>query len=104
MCAPMRPVRHGPVEIASRAGATASSFKAGAKLFSKPGASELKVRQSGPSGDLAFWTGLQHARVRMGKDGEVVPMTLRITEVFRFEDSGWKLAHRYADIKDGRGE
>jgi NAD(P)H-dependent FMN reductase/ketosteroid isomerase-like protein len=84
------------------AGAVASSYKAGAKMFSKPGTSELKVLQSGSSGDLAFWTGLQHARVRMGRDGEVVPMTLRITEVFRFEDGGWKLAHRHADMKDGR--
>src|ERR1700761_6273702 len=87
-------------KIDQGAGAVASGYKAGAKMFSKPGTSELEVLQSGASGDLAFWTGLQQARVRMGKDGEVVQMTLRITEVFRFEDGGWKLDTRPAHMKD----
>jgi ketosteroid isomerase-like protein len=56
------------------------------------------VLQSRASGDLAFWTGYQHARVHLAaKPGETLPMTLRVTEVFRHEDGGWKLVHRHAD-------
>jgi NAD(P)H-dependent FMN reductase/ketosteroid isomerase-like protein len=97
--------RHDPATFLSPKGGTeqgaaavASSYETGAKMFKKPGASKLEVLQSGASGDLAFWTGSQHAKVRNGK-GEPVEMTLRITEVFRFEDGGWKLAHRHADTK-----
>ncbi len=53
--------------------------------------------QSAASGDLAFWTGLQQAEVHFSGHPSVVPMTLRITEVFRFEDGDWKLVHRHAD-------
>jgi hypothetical protein len=55
-----------------------------------------ELLQSGSSGGLAFWTGLQHAEVQM--DGRRIPMTLRITEVFRVEERKWKLAHRHADM------
>jgi NAD(P)H-dependent FMN reductase/ketosteroid isomerase-like protein len=97
--------RHNPATFFSPKGdteqgatAVASSYKAGAGMFKKPGSSKLDVLQSGASGDLAFWTGSQQATVRNGK-GDPVDMTLRITEVFRFEDGGWKLAHRHADMK-----
>ena len=83
--------------------AVAARYAKDATAFSRPGASRLEVLQSAASGDLAFWTGLQHAEVRFGDRTGTTPMTLRITEVFRFEDGGWKLVHRHADQAGDQG-
>lgn len=97
--------RHDPATFLSpRGDATQSAqtvakrYKEDARFFTPKGESRLEVLQTRASGDLAFWTGYQHARVHMAaKPGEAVPMTIRVTEVFRYEDGGWKLVHRHAD-------
>jgi ketosteroid isomerase-like protein len=72
----------------------------GAASFREGSTGHFEILQSSESGDLAFWSGLQHAKARMeGKDGEI-PMSLRVTEVFRREDGEWKLVHRHADMVD----
>lgn len=85
--------QEGAAEVAAR-------YDADARSFAPPGSSELEVLQSGASGELAFWSGLQHAEARLGGGGPQ-EMTLRVTEVFRFEAGGWKLAHRHADQMKG---
>lgn len=76
----------------------------GAKGFAPGGKSEFKIVQAEASDHLAFWTGLQKARVKFpGKRGNI-PMTLRITEVFRREKSGWKMIHRHADMLAKKGK
>lgn len=65
-----------------------------AKTMGTEGTTELEVLQSESNGNLAFWSGLQHAEVGSGDKSK---MTLRVTEVFRFEDGGFKLVHRHAD-------
>jgi NAD(P)H-dependent FMN reductase/ketosteroid isomerase-like protein len=83
--------------------AVAQRYAEDAKGFAKPGKSRLEILQARASGGLAFWTGLQHAQVRMvGKD-EPVAMTLRITEVFRLQGGVWALVHRHADMADQHG-
>ena len=47
--------------------------------------------------DLAYEVGLEHSRARLAGAAEKVPISLRVTTVFRREDDGWKIVHRHAD-------
>jgi NAD(P)H-dependent FMN reductase/ketosteroid isomerase-like protein len=82
------------------AAAVTARYAHDAKLFQRGGTTKLEVFQSGASGDLAFWTGLQHAESRMAGKNEQVPMTLRITEIFRVEGGEYKLVHRHAEMAE----
>jgi ketosteroid isomerase-like protein len=53
--------------------------------------------------DLAYEVGLERNWARLGGGAERVPISLRVTTVFRREDDGWKIVHRHADpITDAR--
>jgi len=82
----------------SGAAAVTTAYRQGTALFSGAGETHLEILQQGASDTLAFWTGIQRATVRLHGKAEAVPMDLRITEIFRREDSGWKLVHRHADM------
>src|SRR3954467_10436453 len=75
-----------------------ADYEKGAKAFQAGGKTRLEIAQINASGDLAFWTGLQRAKVRMQGKKELIGMDLRITEVFRREEGSWKLVHRHADM------
>jgi ketosteroid isomerase-like protein len=47
--------------------------------------------------DLAYEVDIQGARMKLGDADDMVPVTLRVTSIFRREDDGWKLVHRHAD-------
>src|SRR5215212_878278 len=47
--------------------------------------------------DLACEVGVEHNRSKLGDAVAKVPISLRVTTVFRREDDGWKIVHRHAD-------
>lgn len=53
--------------------------------------------------DLAYEVGIERNRSKLAGAAEKVPISLRVTTVFRREDDGWKIVHRHADpITDTR--
>ena len=49
------------------------------------------------SDDLACIVEVERGRAKVGGGGELVPVALRVTSVFRLERGSWKLVHRHAD-------
>ncbi|MDQ0618497.1 YybH family protein [Arthrobacter globiformis] len=47
--------------------------------------------------DLAYEVGIERSVAKLGGAEEKVPISLRVTTVFRREDDGWKIVHRHAD-------
>lgn len=58
--------------------------------------SRIEIVHASESGEIAYWSGFQRATVDM--DGRLIPLELRVTELFRREDNAWKLVHRHADL------
>ena len=80
--------------------AVRDDYRAAAERFGPNGSNAFKIVHMAEGGDVAYWSGLQEAVVE--SDGKPLPMTLRITELFRREGGSWKLVHRHADfLKSG---
>jgi len=47
--------------------------------------------------DLGYLVEIQQFRARVGGAEIAVPVSLRVTTIFRREDDGWKIVHRHAD-------
>jgi ketosteroid isomerase-like protein len=58
------------------------------------------------SGDLAYLVENEHFKVKAGGKPEFTQVSLRVTSIFRNENSGWKIVHRHADalITEGPAE
>ncbi len=80
------------------ANAVATRYQSDAASFAPGGETNLEVLQKDASGDLAFWTGFQDARVHFARRGQPVQMRIRVTEVFRRHNGQWELIHRHADV------
>ena len=64
--------------------------------FFKRGECTLEVVETYASGNLAVLVAVEHQRGEVG-DYPEQDWSLRVTLVFRRENSGWRLAHRHAD-------
>jgi hypothetical protein len=79
----------GTQEVASRYDSEAAAFEGGD--------SEFEIFHMAASNGVAYWVGMQRAKVRMVGKPDAVPFNLRVTEIFRREGNDWKLVHRHAD-------
>lgn len=75
-----------------------SVYERDARSFAEGSETDLEILHSAASGDVGYWTGLQHATARRQGQSDAAPMKLRVTEVFRREGGAWKMVHRHADL------
>lgn len=47
--------------------------------------------------ELAYEVGIERNMAKLGNAAEKVPISLRVTTIFRREDGEWKIVHRHAD-------
>jgi ketosteroid isomerase-like protein len=47
--------------------------------------------------ELGYVLEIERYRAKMGGAGELTPVNLRVTSIFRLEDGTWKVVHRHAD-------
>ena len=47
--------------------------------------------------ELAYLVEIEQAELKVGDMEEISPYALRVTMIFRREDSEWKVVHRHAD-------
>lgn len=73
-----------------------------AKLFRPGSENAFETLHMAADETLAYWVGVQRSVVQMNGQAAGIPMNLRLTEIYRLEDDGWKLIHRHADaLKEG---
>jgi ketosteroid isomerase-like protein len=81
---------HGTEEVASRYTRDAAAFEPGSAL-------SFDILQMACSGGIGYWTGYMRGHVCMRGKPDPIPMSLRVTEVFRREGGAWRMVHRHAD-------
>ncbi len=51
----------------------------------------------GTSGDLAYSVWIERGEAQVAGRGEVAPLALRVTHIFRRENGTWRIIHRHGD-------
>ena len=86
---PFGPPHRGPADVEQAIRAAAANFKAGTVRF------EEVSRYS--TADLGYVVQLEPSQVQLADTNNTVPISLRVTMIFRREEDTWRVAHRHAD-------
>ncbi len=82
-----------------------STYEHDAHAFEAGSTTEFEILEMAEGDTVAYWTGYQKAQARMQGRPGLIPMKLRVTEVFRREGDAWKMVHRHADpLADASGQ
>lgn len=60
------------------------------------GSTHLDILDMNASDAIAYWVGIQNATVKLRGKNDSADFVLRVSEIFRRENGGWKLIHRHA--------
>ncbi len=71
-------------------------FRSLARRFSNGSGFTFELVAAEVSGDLAYTVGFERFNVSIA-GGPVQPRTIRVTHVYRRENSEWKIVHRHGD-------
>ena len=91
------PIERGPAALRK-------TFEWVAGRFGPDGGLEPEHLVVAAADSLAYTVGFERGGVRVD-GGPLVPMTIRVTHIYRYADGRWRLAHRHADFPpaDQRG-
>jgi ketosteroid isomerase-like protein len=88
---PLFPVGHGWEQVAERLERAASTLSDGELA-------DFEIVEKHVTPELAYVVRVERQQVKVGGSEELAPIALRVTMVFRPEESGtWKVVHRHAD-------
>jgi len=80
----------GAEEVAARYARDAGAFERGSSFT-------FDILHMAAGDGIAYWTGHMRGHARLRGRPDPIPMSLRVTEVFRREGDAWRLVHRHAD-------
>ena len=87
---PFGPPVRGWQEVSDRLDLAASNYRDGRDY-------EFENIATVIAPELAYTVEIERIRARVGGSGELTPLAIRATTVFRREDGNWKVTHRHGD-------
>src|SRR5712691_5371145 len=87
---PLGPVARGWEQVAATGERAASQVREGELV-----AFDIVAKYVTP--ELAYIVWVERNKAKVGGRQDIVPFDLRVTTIFRPEDSTWKVVHRHAD-------
>ena len=68
-----------------------------ASVYTDGRATGFEIVNQAVTSELAYTVAIERIEAKVGGQPELAPIAVRVTCVYRREDSGWKLVHRHAD-------